>query len=175
MKVTKVKVLVGAGLLLGILLGLGVWWWVARFHNYTPAEVVQDIRAGIAARKAPEPVERFLELRYGPLTEAENRRKAFLDFFNVGHIEGLQLLVAHMEPGERRTNVAAMATWVRNYRQTLSPADKAALAARFKTDGGRRMLQRATAQYLAQDVRYRAETSVVITELMATIAEVQKP
>jgi len=156
-------------------LTLGVVFWIRTFHRYTPLEVVQDIRAGLAARHAPQPVERFLELRYGPLTESANRQKAFLDFFNAGHIEGLHIMVTHMQDGERQTNIAAMARWVAEYRRTMSPKEKQALNARLSTADGRRRLRQATAQYLRQDVHYRAATAGVITELMTTVVAVQKP
>ena len=158
-----------------LIVALGVTFWIRTFHRYTPLEVVQDIRAGLAARHAPQPVERFLELRYGPLTESANRQKAFLDFFNAGHIEGLHIMVAHMQDGERQTNIAAMARWVAEYRRTMSPKEKQALNARLSTADGRRMLRQATAQYLRQDVHYRAATAGVITELMTTVVAVQKP
>ena len=158
-----------------LIVALGVTFWIRTFHRYTPLEVVQDIRAGLAARHAPQPVERFLELRYGPLTEPANRQKAFLDFFNVGHIEGLHLIVTHMQDGERQTNIAAMARWVAEYRRTMSAKEKQALNARLSTAEGRRMLRQATAQYLRQDVHYRAATAGVITELMTTVVAVQKP
>ena len=158
-----------------LIVALGVTFWIRTFHRYTPLEVVQDIRAGLAARHAPQPVERFLELRYGPLTESANRQKAFLDFFNVGHIEGLHIIVTHMQDGERQTNIAAMARWVAEYRRTMSAKEKQALNARLSTAEGRRMLRQATAQYLRQDVHYRAATAGVITELMTTVVAVQKP
>ena len=158
-----------------LIVALGVTFWIRTFHRYTPLEVVQDIRAGLAARHAPQPAERFLELRYGPLTEPANRQKAFLDFFNVGHIEGLHLIVTHMQDGERQTNIAAMARWVAEYRRTMSAKEKQALNARLSTAEGRRMLRQATAQYLRQDVHYRAATAGVITELMTTVVAVQKP
>ena len=158
-----------------LIVALGVTFWIRTFHRYTPLEVVQDIRAGLAARHAPQPVGRFLELRYGPLTEPANRQKAFLDFFNVGHIEGLHIIVTHMQDGERQTNIAAMARWVAEYRRTMSAKEKQALNARLSTAEGRRMLRQATAQYLRQDVHYRAATAGVITELMTTVVAVQKP
>jgi len=158
-----------------LVLALGVALWMHRFHRYTPMEVAQDIRAGIAARHAPQPVERFLELRYGALTEPANRQKAFLDFFNVGHIEGLQFIARRMQGAERQTNIAAMARWVAEYRRTLSEGEKQALSARLSTEAGRRMLQQAAAQYMKQDVHYRAASAGVITELMTTVSAVQKP
>jgi hypothetical protein len=158
-----------------VLLALGATAWIRRFHRYTPVEVVQDLRAGAAARNAPRPVERFLELRYGPLTEPANRQKAFLDFFNVGHIEGLQIITRHMVPPQRQSNVTAMAEWVADYRRGLSPEEKETLSAYLQSEAGRATLKQATAQYLSQDVHYRAATAVVIRELMQTLAEIQKP
>jgi hypothetical protein len=170
-----IKVVVWIAVIGLALLALGTAAWVRRFHRYTPAEVVQDLRAGVAARHAPRPVERFLELRYGPLTEATNRQKAFLDFFNVGHIEGLQIITRRMVPPQRQSNVTAMAQWIADYRQGLSPEEKASLAGYLQSEDGRLTLKRATAQYLSQDVHYRAATASVIKELMTTLAEVQKP
>ena len=154
---------------------LGVILWIRQFHRYTPAEVALDVRAAIAARNDPKPVERFLELRYGPLTEPANRQKAFLDFFNVGHIQGLHLLVTRAPESRRQASINAMAQWVANYRRTMSPEEKESLRAQLGTEAGRKTLQQATAQYLSQDVRYRAATAPVIAELMATLAAVQKP
>ena len=176
MKLTRRTKIIAWGAVVGIaLLTLGVVLWIRTFHRYTPMEVVQDIRAGLAARHAPQPVERFLELRYGPLTEPANRQKAFLDFFNVGHIEGLHIIVTHMQAAERQTNIAAMAQWVAQYRRTMSPEEKQALNARLSTADGRRMLRQSTAQYLSQAVHYRAATAGVIRELMTTVVAVQKP
>ncbi len=149
--------------------------WLRRFHGYTPIEVTQDIRAAIAAKNAPKPVERFLELRYGPLTEPANRQRAFLDFFNAGHIEGLQIIVRHTPESMKQANTEAMARWVAEYRQTMTPAEKQSLGEIFNSDAGRSKLQQATAKYLQQDVYYRAHTAPVITELMTTVAAVQKP
>ena len=51
-----------------------------------PPELMQDIRAGIAARNITDPnqrFEKFLEGRYGPLTDPANQQKAFLGFFQA--------------------------------------------------------------------------------------------
>lgn len=162
----------GAGL---VLLGLAVGWWIHRFHRYTPVEAVKDLRAAAAARNAPRPVERFLELRYGPLHVPANRQKAFLDFFNVGHIEGLHMIVQRAPPEHRQYAIRSMAQWVADYRRTLTLEEKESLAAYLRTDAGRATLQQATAKYLSHDVRYRSITAPVIAELMATLATVQKP
>jgi hypothetical protein len=158
-----------------VVIALGVTWWIRTFQSYTPVEVALDLQAAVAARNAPKPIERFLELRYGPLTEPANRQKAFLDFFNVGHIEGLQILVSRAPEARRQTAINAMAQWVSDYRRTMSPEEKMALRERVSSDQGRDMLRDATGKYLSQDVRYRAATAPVIAELMATLAEVQKP
>ena len=154
---------------------LAAVYWVRRFQNYTPVAAVQDLRAAIAARHDPKPVEKFLELRYGPLTEPANRQKAFVEFFNVGHIEGLHLIVTRMPAERREGSIRGMAQWVAQYRQTLSPEEKQSLRDYLNSDTGRLTLRQATAKYLSHDVRYRSARSPVIEELMATLAEVQKP
>lgn len=171
----RTKRLIWVGVAGLAILALGAAIWIHRLHRYTPVEVVQDLRAGIKARHAPQPVERFLELRYGPMNEPANRQKAFLDFFNVGHIQGLQLITTHMQAAQRQTNIAAMAQWVADYRRTMSPEEKEALNAYLGSDAGRTTLSRATAQYLSQGVAYRSATAPVIQELMTTLAHIQKP
>jgi hypothetical protein len=171
----KSKIIIGIGGLALVALALGGIWWKRHFRGYTPVEVVLDVRAAVASRNAERPVERFLELRYGPLTEPANRQKAFLDFFNVGHIEGLQLLVRRAPEARRPVAIAAMAQWLADHRRNMSPEEKEALGAFVRTDAGRQTVQQATTKYLSQDVYYRAATAPVIRELMATLAEVQKP
>ena len=166
---TKTILWVATGALLVVALGTALW--MHRFHRYTPMEVAQDIQAGIAARNTPEPVEQFLELRYGALTEPANRQKAFLDFFNVGHIEGLQIITSHMRDGERQTNVAAMARWVANYRRTMSPEEKQELRAQLGTEEGHRMLQQAAAQYLKQDEGDDPHFPVVQPQMVQPMAD----
>jgi hypothetical protein len=171
----RTRRLVWAGVIGLLILAVGATLWIRRFHRYTPVEVVQDIRAGVAARNAPRPVERFLELRYGSLTNPANRQKAFLDFFNVGHIEGLHILTSHMVEEQRKTNIAAMAQWVADYRRTMSHDEKEALRTHFNSDAGRIGLRQATSRYLAQDIHYRGATAPVIEELMRTLATLQRP
>ena len=156
-------------------LSLMAVWWVHHFHRYTPAEVVADVRAGIAARHAAQPVERFLELRYGPLTDSANRDRAFLDFFNLGHIQGLQFISSRLTTEQRKEHSAAMAQWIAQYRTNLTSEERQALRARLGADGGRAIVQAATAQYLSQDVHYRATSAPVITQLLTTLTEIQKP
>ena len=149
--------------------------WVWKFQRYTPAEVMLDVRAAVASKDAPKPVERFLETRYGPLSEPANRQKAFVDFFNPGHIEGLQFIVKHAPEERRQKSIQAMAEWVADYRDTMTADEKRTLSAQFDSKDGREMLQRATAQYLKQDVHYRAATAPVIAELMTTLSSLSKP
>lgn len=157
------------------LIAAGATFWTRQFHSYTPIEALEDLQAAAQVKNAPQPVERFLELRYGPLTDPANRQRAFLDFFNIGHIKGLNILVSRMPSDRRQSNIAAMAQWVADYRATMTPGEKAALGAYVNSPVGRATLQQATAQYLQQDVRYRATTASVIQELMTTLATVQKP
>jgi hypothetical protein len=137
-------------------------------------EALQDLRAAAQVGKAPRPVERFLELRYGTLTDPENRQKAFLDFFNIGHIKGLHLLASSMGNEQRQASIAAMAQWVADYRATMTADEKAALGAYVRSETGRETVQQAAAQYLQQDVQFRASTASVIQELMTTVANVRK-
>jgi hypothetical protein len=158
-----------------VLIALGVTLWIRRFHSYTPIEALHDLQAAAQVKNAPRPVERFLELRYGPLTDPANRQAAFLDFFNVGHIIGLNILASRLPTEKRQSNTTAMAQWVANYRTTMTPEEKAALGAYVTSPAGRATLQRAAAQYLRQDVRFRANGARVTEELMTTLAAVQKP
>jgi hypothetical protein len=169
---TKKWVWTGAALLL--VLALATFFWRRRFHNYTPVEALQDLRAAAAVRNNAKPVEQFLEIRYGPLNEPANRQKAFLDFFNIGHIEGLYLIVGRIPVEHRQSRIEAMAQWIADYRRTMSPEEKQELGTYLRSEAGRATLQQATAQYLQKDVRFRAATASVIQELMATLAAVDK-
>ena len=171
---SSTRLFLWAGAAVIMLIAAGATFWTRQFHSYTPIEALHDLEAAAKVRNAPQPVERFMELRYGPLTDPANRQKAFLDFFNVGHIKGLNILVSRMPSDRRQSNVTAMAQWVANYRATMTPEEKATLGSYVTSPGGRATLQQATAQYLQQDVRYRAGTAPVIQELMTTLATVRK-
>ncbi len=141
------------------------------------AELMQDIRAGIAARPIRNPDERlkkFLEVRYGSQDDSANRQKVFLNFFNIEHIKAMQVLVKNSSADQRQTNIMAMAKWVENYRNSLTPEQRAALSTQLQTEDGHSMLRQATAQYNSQDVRYRAMTAPVISQLLITIGQMQK-
>ncbi len=129
-----------------------------------------DIRAAISVRNDPYPAERFLEARYGPLTEPANRQKAFLEFFEQGHMEGMYMITKHMRGRQKETNIMGMAKWVANYRETMSPAEKESLQTYLNSKAGRNKLAAATSHYLKKEVEYRAATEPVIRELMTTLA-----
>ena len=164
----------GVVILLAVIVGAVVVHRVRRL----PPELMKDIRAGIAARDVADPDQRFrkfLEGRYGTLADPANRKKAFLDFFNVDHIRALQLLVKHSPADRRQANINATAKWLEDYRNSLSAQERADLSACFQSPEGRAMLQSATAQYNSQDVNYRGQTIPVISQLLTTIASLQKP
>lgn len=141
-----------------------------------PRELMQDIRAGIAARNIQDPdarLNKYLEVRYGTQSDPANRRKVFLDFFNLDHIKAMQMMVRHSPSDQKQANVLAMSRWVESFRNSLQPEDRAALSAQLQSDAGRVMLGRATAQYNCQDVYYRGLTAPVISQLLTTIAELQ--
>ena len=171
---TKQKLLIGLGgvLLLGALATAG---WIWRFRTYTPAAVMVDIRAAIRARNAPQPAVRFLELRYGPLDDPANRQKAFLEFFNLDHMEGMYRIVGHMAGDQKKTNIAATAQWIANYREHMTSEERENLRAHLATEEGKKILQHATSAYLQKEVGYRAATAPVIKELVSTLADVKKP
>jgi hypothetical protein len=151
--------------------------WTRVLHRGPPPGLLQDIRAAVGARTVADPDERllrYLEGRYGPMTETTNRQRAFVEFFDVEHIQALHFMVQH-SPGElRQANIDAMARWLASYRTSMNSAERAALKARFQGPDGRAMLRRATAQYNSQDVYYRGSTAAVISELLKTMNYVER-
>lgn len=178
MKTRKFKILLGSSVFVVVGLVIAGVVYVRVFHQYPPAELMQDIRAGIAAREIKDPDERFkkyLEQRYGPMADAANRQKVFLDFFNTDHIRALQLMVKHSPADQRQANIKASADWVAKYRTSMTPQERAALKAQLQSDASKALLRKATAQYNAQDVYYRGNTAPVISQLLTTLHEIQKP
>jgi hypothetical protein len=108
------------------------------------------------------------------MADPVHRQEAFLDFFDLDHIKGLQLLVKHSPEKQRQDNINAMARWVETYRDSLTREERMELNARFQTAEGQAVLHRATAQYNSQDVRYRGATAPVISQLLKTLREVQQ-
>jgi hypothetical protein len=171
------RILSWAGVIGLVLMSAGAVLWFWTFRHYTPKELMKDVQAGLAARNVREPAERigtFLEARYGPLTDAANRERAFLGFFEVDHINGLRFIVAHTPAGQKQANTQAMADWIAHYRAAMTPEERATLAEHLNSESGRAMLQRATAQYQSQDVYFRAAQKPVIAELMTTLAALRK-
>ena len=159
------------------LLVLAAFVWMRVLHHGPPPEIMKDIRAGIAARHIKDPDERlhkYLEGRYGSMTDPVHRQEAFLDFFNVDHVKALQLLVKHSQEANRNANIDAMARWVAGFGASLTPQEREALNTRFRSEEGRAMLKRATAQYNSQDVRYRGSTAPVISQLLRTLNEIEQ-
>jgi hypothetical protein len=141
-----------------------------------PPELMQDIRAGIAARDIADPnqrFEKFLESRYGSQNDPVNQRNAFLGFFDPDHIKAMQLLVKHSPKNQRQANIKAAANWVQQYRENLTPQQRADLAARILSPEGRATMQQATAVYNSQDVHYRDQSQAVISQLLTTIASLK--
>ena len=171
----SVRILLWVCAVVILLAGLAWRLWVRQFHEYTPVEALHDLEAAARVGPTPRPVERFMELRYGPMASPANRQKAFLDFFNIGHIKGLNMLVARLDPEHRQPNIDAMARWVADYRATLTPEEKTALGAYLGSAAGRATIQRAAAEYLREDVHFRASTAGVVQELLTTVAQVRKP
>jgi hypothetical protein len=163
------------GLTLLVVAAAATGGWIWRFRTYTPAAVARDLKAAFQSRNASQPAVHFLELRYGPLSEPENRQKAFVNFFNVDHMEGLYRITAKMQGAQKTTNIAATAQWIADYRNNMTPEEKQSLGDYLRSPTGREALARATVEYLKRDVEYRSATAPVIAELMATIAHVQKP
>jgi hypothetical protein len=168
-KAGQIKTLVwigGGGL---VLLIASFLIWTKHFHHYTPMEAWKDLRAASQVEHSPDPVQLFLELRYGPQTDPANRRKAFVDFFSAAHIEGLYLIVGDSTDSGTKTLVSEVAQIIKDYRETMSPAEKADLGAYFRSDTGRAHLREATTCYQSKDVQFRAVTTPVVRELLTTL------
>ena len=153
-------------------------FFIVRLRQRLPPGMMKDVRAGIAARHIADPdarLAKYLEGRYGSMDDPANRRKVFLDFFDVEHIKALQLLVRHSPAEHRQESILAMSRWVENYRQTMTARERADLRQQFSGDQGRAMLHRATAQYNSQGVEYRGQTAPVISQLLRTLNSVQNP
>ena len=176
---SKIKVLAWLGGIVLLIAGLSILIWRHYFHQYTPLDAVKDLRAASEVVAAAEvgpvqnPVHRFMELRYGTMGEAANRERAFLDFFNPGHIEGFYLILGKEPQPWAKALVAETAQIVADYRQSMSSEEKAALTAYFKSDAGRTQVRIAMTYYESKDVRFRSVTSGVINELLTTLSAFQ--
>jgi hypothetical protein len=175
-KGNKAKIIVWAGISVAVLSTVAIIAGTHYFHRYIPAEIVPDIRAAIAAR-GPDPdarIHQYLEGLYGSLDDPANRERTFEGFFNVNHIQAMQILVSHTPSKYRQADIQAMARWVSDYRQNMSAQEKRALGDYFQSGDGQSVLQSATAQFMTQDAEYRSATVPVITELMTTLNALKK-
>lgn len=171
----KRKWLWGSALAVVVLLAAGTVWWVQHFKTYTPAAALRDLRAAASVRREEHPVNQFLEARYGALNLSENRQKAFVDFFEVGHIEGLFLITGHLAGSRKQTNILDMAQWLANYRTNMPPEDREALRKYVTSEEGRLKVKMASEYYLQKDVYFRSASAPVIKELMTTLTWLQQP
>ena len=163
-----------AGVTLLVLVVAGAY--VVHRIRQLPPELMHDIRAGIAARDIADPgqrFEKFLEGRYGPQNDPVNQRNAFLGFFDPDNIKAMQLLVKHSPSNQRQANINAAAKWVQQYRENLTPQQRADLAARILSPEGRATMKQATALYNSQDVHYRDQSQAVVSQLLDTIASLK--
>ena len=163
-----------AGIVL-VIMALPCAYIVHRIHQL-PRELMQDVRAGIAARGIRDPdqrFEKFLEGRYGSQKDPANQQKAFLGFFAPDHIRAMQLLVQHSPKDQRQANINAAAKWVQQYRDNLTSQQRTDLAAQLFSPQGRVELQQATTIYNLQDVHYRDQSQIVISQLLTTIARLK--
>src|ERR1700744_1872910 len=101
----KIQPWIWGSILAVLFLLLGVIHYV---HRHIPAEIIPDLRAGIAARDvvgADQRFEKYMEARYGSMEKPTNREHAFEDFFKLSHIKAMRLLVRYSPPGQRQANI----------------------------------------------------------------------
>src|SRR3989304_5912237 len=82
----RYKRLCCAGGVLIVIAGALALWWNHRWGKYAPSSAYRDVLAAMRVGDAGKPVEAFLNLRYGDMESADNRQRAFVEFFNVDHI-----------------------------------------------------------------------------------------
>jgi hypothetical protein len=175
-RTTIILLVTGVGVV--VLIGAVSVFWARTFGHYSPREVFKDVRAGLAARNIQQPkarAEAFLTRRYGPLPDPANRQQAFLDFFNVEHIKGLDFITGRTSASQKQADTQAMADWIAQYRKTMSKEERAALRACINSESGKSMLQRSTAYYMAQEESVRKAQQPVMTELTTTLTSLWMP
>lgn len=173
----KAKIVLWSGLAALTIFVLTVAAGLRYIRRHIPAEILPDLRAAIAVRGvvgADNQLHQYLEKLYGPMDVATNREHAFEDFFNPHHIKAMQLIVKHTPHDKQLANIRATADWIQNYRQNMSAEERADLSVYFDSNSGRTSLQAATAQFMQQDPEYRSAVVPVITQLMTTLASVNK-
>lgn len=183
-----------AGVAVSVALALGVTLAAKRFLGFTPMDAMKAARGEarkdlmVVLQVAREmrntlpsdglytnAVMRFLDLRYGDMTEATNRQRAFLNFFNVEHIEALYLMTGNRTGLQERNFASSIAQTVASYRQIMLPEEKEALREYFRSAAGRAQVRKATDCYRSKDVRFRDVSAPVIRELLATLALLEQP
>jgi len=177
MKTKNTKFLLWTGFLMIVLITAATIAGIHYLRRHIPAEIIPDIRAAIDARNLTDPdarLNKYLTGLYGSLDDPAHRERAFEDFFNPNHIKAMQIIVKHSPADQRLANIQAMARWIANYRQSMSPQEKSALGDYFQSSAGQTSLQDATAQFMSQDGIYRSATVPVITELMTTLNAVKR-
>lgn len=97
-----------------------------------------------------------------------------MGYFDIEHIKAMQLMIQHSPEAQRAATIQAAARWIENYRNSLTPQERAGLQMQFQGPAGQAMLKQATAQYNSQDVQYRGQTVPVISQLLQTIYDLQK-
>ena len=108
----------------------------------------------------PQPVERFLEPRYGLLTDPASPQKAFVDFSNIGHTKEMHDIASRMESEKGQAATMAVAQWIADYRATMTLDEKAALGAYVRSDAARAIVHQTSGHHLLQhDVRLRASAA----------------
>jgi hypothetical protein len=85
----------------------------------------------------------------------------------------MRLLVQHSPKNRRQDNINASAKWLQQYRESLTPQQRASLDAQLFSPEGLAMLRQATAIYNSQDVYYRDQTRQVISQLLTTLSSIQ--
>ena len=167
----KILAWIGGGGL--VLLIIGWLAWRHHFHHYTPVDAVKDLHAATQAGHSLNPAQSFLELRYGPQDDPANRNKAFKAFFNAGHIEGFYLIAGNRTDAKAKARVTQIAQIIADYRQRMSPADKAELSAYFNSDSGRDQIHEAVSDYESKNVQFRSVSAPVVQELMTSLSAIQ--
>lgn len=160
----------------GLVLVLLASVFVMGVRRRLPHGIMKDIRAGMTARHISDPdarLKQYLEARYGSMDDPANREKMFLDFFDLDHIKALQLLVKHSPEKHREENILAMSRWVEHYRESMTSQERSDLKQKLSGPAAQVMLKQATAQYNAQDVKYRGQTAPVISQLLRTLYTIQ--
>jgi hypothetical protein len=173
LKKSAMPILLWVAAIAAVLTGAGRLYWLRTFDQYPLRELISDVRAGLATRGISEPEARmtaFLAARYGPLTEAANRQRAFLAFYDVEHTKALDIIASRGSASQKQADTQALGHWIAQYRKTMSPEERAALRTYLKSEAGSALLQRSTTNFLAQPEPVRQAQRPIMVELTTTAA-----